>query len=144
MAGRSSTVRNDYRCSIEKNQTGKYCVRLRVQYPRHAWNLGVFYLASSFDRAMKKLEESLHFLQRNEEKLWFWGVDRGEGSESMGFSAEFLKDAGLRLDRRAEFPRKAANLSVAPERDVPAFVLGPIRRGLAESVEPARVQLAGD
>jgi hypothetical protein len=143
MAGRSSNVRNDYRCSIEKNQTGKYCVRLRVQYPRHAWNLGVFFLASSFDRAMKKLEESLHFLQRNEEKLWFWGVDRSEG-EGMGFSTEFLKDAGLSLDRRNEFPRKAANLSVAPERDVPAFVLGPIRRGLAESVEFARPQPAGD
>src|SRR5271165_7150869 len=144
MSGRLSNVRNDYRCSIEKNQTGKYCVRVRVQYPRHAWNLGVFFLASSFDRAMKKLEESLHFLQRNEEKLWFWGVDRGEGGESVGFSSEFLKEAGLHLDRRAEFPRKAANLSVAPERDVPAFVLGPIRRGLAEAVEFARVQPSGD
>jgi hypothetical protein len=141
MSGRSSSVRNDYRCSIEKNQTGKYCVRLRVQYPRHAWKLEVFFLASSFDRAMKKLEESLHFLQRNEEKLWFWGVDRGE---DMGFSAEFLREAGLHLDRRSEFPRKAANLSVAPERDVPAFLLGPIRRGLAESVEFARPQPAGD
>ncbi|HEY4978567.1 MAG TPA: hypothetical protein VII25_05320 [Candidatus Acidoferrum sp.] len=141
MSGRSSIVRNDYRCSIEKNQTGKYCVRVRVQYPRHAWNLCVFFLASSFDRAMKKLEESLHFLQRNEEKLWFWGVDRGE---EMGFSTEFLKEAGLQLDRRAEFPRKAANVSVAPERDVPAFVLGPMRRGLAEAVEFARAQPSGD
>jgi len=141
MVGRASNVRNDYRCSIEKNQTGKYCVRLRVQYPRHAWTLGVFFLASSFDRAMKKLEESLHFLQRNEEKLWFWGVDR---AEDLGFSAEFLKEAGLHLDRRGEFPRKAANLSVEPERDVPAFVLGPVRRGLAESVQSPRVQLAGD
>src|ERR1700732_5297225 len=132
MAGRTSQSSNDYRCSIEKNQNGKYCIRMRVQYPRHAWSLGVFFLASSFDRAMKKLEESLHFLQRNEEKLWFWGVDR---AEDMGFSAEFLKDAGLLIDRRNEFPRKAAILSLAPEREVPAFVLGPMRRGLAESVE---------
>ena len=138
---RPSTLRNDYRCSMERNQGGKYCVRVRVQYPRHAWNLGVFFLASSFDRAMKKLEESLHFLQRNEEKLWFWGVDRAADLE---FSAEFLKEAGLQLDRRMEFPRKAANLSVEPERDVPAFVLGPIRRGLAELVETPRLQLAGD
>ena len=138
---RLSNLRNDYRCSIERNQGGKYCVRVRVQYPRHAWNLGVFFLASSFDRAMKKLEESLHFLQRNEEKLWFWGVDRAADLE---FSAEFLKEAGLQLDRRMEFPRKAANLSVEPERDVPAFVLGPIRRGLAELVEAPRLQLAGD
>jgi len=134
-------IRNEYRCSIELNQTGKYCVRIKVQYPRHAWNLGVFFLASSFDRSMKKLEESLRFLQRNEEKLWFWGVDR---SEDIAFSAEFLKDAGLTLDRRIEFPRKASSISLEPERDVPAFVLGPVRRGLAESVEYGRVRLAGD
>jgi hypothetical protein len=138
---RSSIARNAYRCSIECNQSGKYCVRVRVQYPRHAWNLGVFFLASSFDRAMKKLEESLRFLQRNEEKLWFWGVDR---AADLGFSAEFLKEAGLQLDRRMEFPLKAPSLSVEPERDVPAFVLGPVRRGLAESVEAPRLQLAGD
>jgi len=141
LPARTSHIRNDYRCSIELNQTGKYCVRIRVQYPRHAWNLGVFFLASSFDRAMKKLEESLRFLQRNEEKLWFWGVDR---AGDIGFSAEFLKEASLQLDRRVEFPRKAANLALEPERDVPAFVLGPVRRGLAESVEYGRVRLAGD
>ena len=137
----ASAVRNDYRCSIEKNQGGKYCIRIRVHYPRHAWSLSVFFLASSFDRAMKKLEESLDFLQRNEEKLWFWGVDR---AEDMGFSAEFLREAGMRLDKRTEFPRKAANLALPPERAVPAFVLGPVRRGLAESVEAPRAVSAGD
>lgn len=135
MPARASTVRNDYRCSMEKNQSGKYCVRIRVHYPRHAWSLGVFFLASSFDRAMKKLEQSLDFLQRHEEKLWFWGVDR---AEDMGFSAEFLREVGMRLDKRTEFPRKAASLTLAPERAVPAFVLGPVRRGLAESVESPR------
>ena len=139
--GRSIRIRNDYRCSIELNQNGKYCVRLRVRYPRHAWALGVFFLASSFDRAMKKLQESLQFLQRHEEKLWFWGVDR---AADVGFSAEFLKEAGLHLDRRVEFPRKAANLSLEPERDVPAFALGPVRRGLAEAIDSGRVRLAGD
>ena len=141
MATRTSIVRNDYRCSMEKNQSGKYCVRIRVHYPRHAWSLGVYFLASSFDRAMKKLEESLDFLQRHEEKLWFWGVDR---AEDMGFSAEFLREVGMRLDKRTEFPRKAANLTVAPERSVPAFVLGPIRRGFAESVESPRIVNAAD
>jgi hypothetical protein len=136
---RAPIVRNDYRCSMERNQSGKYCVRIQVFYPRHAWNLGVFFLASSFDRAMKKLEESLDFLQRQEEKLWFWGVDR---AEDMGFSAEFLRDAGLKLDQRNEFPRRATNLSLAPEREVPAFVLGPVRRGLAESVEAPRTRSA--
>jgi len=141
MATRTQTTRNDYRCSMERNQGGKYCVRIKVHYPRHAWTLGVYFLAGSFDRAMKKLEEGLDFLQRNEEKLWFWGVDR---AEDLGFSAEFLKEAGLRLDRRLEFPRKAANLSVAPEKDVPAFALAPMRRGLAESLEMTRAMAAGD
>jgi hypothetical protein len=140
MAARTSAARNDYRCSIDRNQSGKYCVRVEVHYPRHAWTLGVFFLASSFDRAMKKLEQALDFLQRQEEKLWFWGVDR---AEDMGFSAEFLKEAGLRLDRRREFPRKATNVSLAPEREVPAFVLGPMRRGLAESVEISLSAAAG-
>jgi hypothetical protein len=141
MPSRITTTRNDYRCSIERNQSGKYCVRLKVYYRRHAWNLGLYFLASSFDRSMKKLEEALDFLQRHEEKLWFWGVDR---AEDMGFSAEFLKEAGLRLDRRTEFPKRATNVSLAPERDVPASVLGPMRRGLAESVEMVRTAAAGD
>jgi hypothetical protein len=138
---RAPQVRNDYRCSIEVNQSGKYCVRIRAQYTRNAWSLGVFFLASSFDRSMKKLEECLRFLQRNEEKLWFWGVDR---AADLAFTSEFLKEVGLLLDRRVEFPRKAASLSVERERDVPAFTFGPVRRGLAESVEYGRVRLAGD
>jgi hypothetical protein len=141
ITARAANVRNSYRCSMERNQSGKYCVRIQVRFPRHAWSLEVFFLASSFNRAMTKLEESLDFLQRNEEKLWFWGVDR---AEDMGFSAEFLREAGLKLDRRGEFPRKATNLTVEPELEVPAFALGPMRRGLAESVEPPRVQAAGD
>jgi len=140
MSARSS-ARNEYRCSIERNQSGKYCVRIQVRYPRHAWTLGTFFLAGSFDRAMKKLEESIDFLQRQEEKLWFWGVDR---AEDMGFSAEFLKEAGLKLDLRKEFPRKATSVALAPEREVPAFVLGSMRRGLAESVELSRAVVAGD
>jgi len=136
MAVRTSRGKNEYRCSIELNQTNKYCVRVRVLYPRHAWTLCVFFLASSFDRSMKKLGQTLSFLQRNEEKLWFWGVDR---AEDMGFSAEFLKEAGLQLDLRSEFPRKAANLALTPENDVPAFLLGPVRRDLAEAIEIPRL-----
>ena len=124
---------------MERNQSGKYCVRLRVYYPRHAWTLNVYFLAASFDRAMKRLEEALDFLQRQEEKLWFWGVDR---ADDMGFSAEFLKQAGMRLDRRTEFPKRATSVTLAPEREVPASVLGPMRRGLAESVDFARAAAA--
>src|SRR6201984_3596392 len=121
MAARTPSVPNDYTSTIDRNQSGKYCVRVQVHYPRHAWTLGVYFLASTFDRAMKRLEDSLDFLQRQEEKLWFWGVDR---AEDMGFSAEFLKEAGLYLDRRNEFPRKAASVSGAPGRRVSPFPVG--------------------
>jgi hypothetical protein len=126
---------------MERNQSGKYCVRLRVYYPRHAWTLNVYFLAASFDRAMKRLEEALDFLQRQEEKLWFWGVDR---ADDMGFSAEFLKEAGMKLDRRMDFPKRATSVTLAPEREVPASVLGPMRRGLAEAVDFVRAAAAGD
>jgi hypothetical protein len=110
-------------------------VRIRAVFPRHAWTLSVYFLASSFDRAMKKLEQALQFLQQKEDKLWFWGVER---SDDPNFSGEMLREAGLNLDLRNEFPRKSASLSLAPERLVPAFMLGPVRRGLAESVEAPR------
>src|SRR5713226_5783429 len=59
MATKQHVQRNEYRCAIEVNQAGKYCVRIRVSFARHAWVLSVYFLASSFDRAMKKLEQSL-------------------------------------------------------------------------------------
>lgn len=135
MPTKNGTKRNDYRCSIERNQGGKYCVRIRAAFPSNSWSLSVYFLASSFDRAMKKLEQSLQFLQQKEDKLWFWGVDR---SDDPNFSSEMLREAGLKLDRRTEFPRKAASLSLPPQKVVPAFMLGPIRRGLAESIESPR------
>ena len=133
--------RNEYRCAVEINQNGKYCVRIRVSFARHSWVLSVYFLASSFDRAMKKLEQSLQLLQRQEERLWFWGVDR---SDDPNLSGEMLREAGLRLDRRAEFPRKAASVSVPPEKPVPSFLLAPMRRGLAATVESARAVAVGD
>ncbi len=141
MTTRFSAQRNDYRCSIEVNQGGKYCVRIRAHFARHDWNLSVYFLSSSFDRAMKKLEQSLQLLQRQEDRLGFWGVDR---SDDPNLAAEMLREAGLRMDRRAEFPPKAGNLTVLPERPVPAFVLGPVRRGLAESLESTRAAAAGN
>ena len=141
MSTKHGPQRNEYRCAIEMNQNGKYCVRIRATFARHAWALSVYFLASSFDRAMKKLEQLLQLLQREEERLWFWGVDR---SDDPNLSGEMLREAGLHLDRRAEFPRKAASLSVPPGRPVPAFLLAPVRRGLAASVESTRAVAVGD
>jgi hypothetical protein len=141
MPHRMPTKRNEYLCAIELNQSGKYCLRLRITFGRKDWALSVYFLASSFDRAMQKLEESMQFLQRNEERLWFWAVDR---SDDPNLAGEMLREAGLRLDRRTEFPRRQASMAVSPNRPVPAFQIAPLRRGLAESVATQRAAAVSD
>jgi hypothetical protein len=136
-----ATHRNQYQCTIEVNQNGKYCVRVRAQFVRKGWVLPVYFLTSSFDHAMKKLEETLQFLQQKEERLWFWGV---EHSDDPTFSGELVREAGVRLDRRAEFPRKSANVALAPEKRVPAVLLAPVRRGLADSIDTGRITAVGN
>jgi len=128
--------RNEYQCTIEVNQNGKYCVRVRAYFARKQWTLPVYFLASSFDGAMGKLEQALQYLQHQEERLRFWGV---EHSDDPNFSGELVREVGLRLDRRAEFPRRSANVVLSPERRVPAVLLAPIRRGLADFVETGNV-----
>ena len=127
--------RNEYQCTMEVNQTGKYCVRVRASFARKGWVLPVYFLASSFDRAMRKLEQVLQFLQQKEERLWFWGV---EYSDDPNFAEELVREAGLRLDRRIEFPRRSSNVALSPEKPVPAVLLAPVRRGLAHSIDIGR------
>jgi hypothetical protein len=133
--------RNEYQCSIEVNQNGKYCVRVRAVFARKAWVLPVYFLASTFDRAMRKLEQVLQFLQQKEERLWFWGV---EYSDDPNFSGELVSEIGLQLDRRAQFPRRSANVALVPEKPVPAVMLAPVRRGLANAIESGRAPMAGN
>src|ERR1700683_574336 len=103
--------RNEYQCTMEVNQTGKYCVRVRASFARKGWVLPVYFLASSFDRAMSKLEQVLQFLQQKEERLWFWGV---EYSDDPNFAEELVRDAGPRLDRLTEFPRRLCIAAPSP------------------------------
>jgi hypothetical protein len=133
--------RNEYQLAMEKNQNGKYVVRIRATFGQHSWILPAYFLASSFDRAIKKLEETLQLLQRHEDRLWFWGVER---SDDPNLAGELLKELGLQVDRRNEFPRKTASVAVPPERPVPAFMLGPVRRVLADSVATVRAAAASD
>lgn len=135
MRSKASSRRNEYRCSLEVNQNGKYCIRLRARFGRRDWVLPVYFLASSFDRAILKLEQTLQFLQRQEERLWFWGEDR---SDDPNFTAEMLTEAGLKLDRRSEFPRKAAQVVISPDKAVPGFLVAPVRRMLADSMAAAQ------
>jgi len=131
-----SSSRNAYECAVELNQNGKYCVRVRASFGRSKWNLPLYFLASSFDGAMKKLEQTLQYLQKREEALWFWGVQR---SDDPNLAAELLADVGLRLDRRGEFPRKRQEVLTPADRPVSAVQIAPLRRALADTVVPARL-----
>src|ERR1700690_665102 len=133
--------RNEYQCTIEVNQNGKYCVRIRAVFATNGWTLPVYFLASTFDGAMKKLEETLQYLQQKEEGLRFWGVER---SDDPIFSGKLVREAGLRLDRRIEFPRKSSNVALSPQKPVPAALLAPVRRGLGDSIDTGRVSAAGN
>lgn len=142
MSQRMSAARNEYRCGIEINQNGKYTVRIRASFGRKDWSLPLFFLVSSFDAAMKRLEEALQILQRHEERLWFWGAERSDDPKVAG---EMLTEFGLHYDQRREFPKRAAAVSVPPERPVPAFRMAQARRALAESVTTSgRTALASD
>jgi|ERR1700722_6740791 len=122
---RPNSHSNHYRCSIETNQAGKQSGRIRAHFARQNWDLNVYFVASSISRAVQKLEQSLHFLQANEERLWFWGVDR---SDDPSFADELLGEAGLKLDRRAEFPRRSALVAIAPDGVLLADTAALIRR----------------
>jgi hypothetical protein len=126
---------NTYICAMEKNQNGKYNIRIRVTFGHGSWSLSVYFLASSFNAAMKKLEQSLQLLQKNEERLRFWGVERTDDPNVAG---DLLQEFGLWLDRRREFPRKLAETSVGSGKPVAASMLAPVRRILADSVSQER------
>ncbi len=145
MSVKNGTSGNHYLCAIEKNQSGKYDVRVRAVFSRDGWTLPVYFLASSFNAAMKKLEESLQLLQKNEERLRFWGVER---TDDPNLAGELLKELGLALDRRKELPRKVAEFAVGREKVVPSSSLAGVRRMLADSLAEQRANyqsaMAGD
>jgi len=144
MPAKSNASANRYLCAIEKNQSGKYDVRIRAVFSRDGWTLPVYFLASSFNSAMKKLEESLQLLQKNEERLRFWGVER---TDDPNLAGDLLKEVSLSLDRRKDLPRKIAEFGVAREKAVPSSTLASVRRVLADSLTEGRmahVAAAGD
>ncbi len=70
---------NEYHCAIERTQNGKYNVRLRALFGtsptggesaassthhRTGWTVSAYFLASSFNVAMKKLAQSLQCYKR--------------------------------------------------------------------------------
>lgn len=145
MSAKSNASGNRYLCAIEKNQSGKYDIRVRAVFSRDGWTLPVYFLASSFNAAMKKLEEALQHLQKSEERLRFWGVER---TDDPNLAGELLTELGLSLDRRKELPRKVAEFAVGRDRVVPSSSLAAVRRRLADALAEERVAyqsaLAGD
>ena len=76
---------SDYLCAMERNQNGKYNMRIRAVFEGQAgWSITLYFLASSFNAAMKKLEESLQLLQKNEERLRFWSIERSDDPNVAG------------------------------------------------------------
>ena len=151
---------NEYHCAVERTQNGKYNVRLRALFGASptrgdaaassmhrggGWTVSAYFLASSFNVAMKKLAQSLQSLQKNEERLRFWGVERTDDPNVAG---DLLREFGLWLDRRKDFPRKIAEFRIPPERVISTAALAPVRRILADSIAERRpiyrTQLAGD
>lgn len=151
---------NEYHCAIERTQNRKYNVRLRALFGANpagddsaawsahrgtGWTVSAYFLASSFSVSMKKLAQSLQLLQKNEERLRFWGVER---SDDPNMAGDLLREFGLWLDRRKDFPRKTAEFRVSPERAISTAMLAPVRRILADSIAERRpiyrTQLAGD
>jgi hypothetical protein len=154
MSAKTLASGNEYLCAIERNQNGKYTVRVRAVFGQPVqdnednrdrssrqgtWTLPVYFLASSFNAAMKKLEESLQLLQKNEDRLRFWGV---EHSDDPNMAGDLLRESGLKIDRRREFPRKVAEIAVSRERVVPASLLAPVRRILADCIGQERPSAA--
>ena len=130
---------NEYNCCVEINQNGKYCLRVRAHFTSHNWDLPVYFLASTFDRSIRRLEEVLQHLQREEDRLWFWCVDR---SDDPNLAAEMLRESGLHLDRRVDFPTRAEHLSLAPEHPVSPFHIAALRRVLVQAVGSGRAAKA--
>jgi hypothetical protein len=153
MSSKHGTRGNRYLCALERTQNGKYNVRVRAFFAsseragardgdgasasaeKAGWSLPVYFLASSFNASMKKLEESLQTLQKNEERLRFWGLER---SDDPNVAGELLQELGLWLDRRRDFPRKTAEIAAASERPITASSLATVRRVLADSMAQER------
>ena len=108
---RKSNHRNEYRCCIEMNQNGKYCVRIRAQF--HGAN-GCF--PSIFWRR-RSIAPSASWSRRSNScsgTRTACGSGAWTAATTPTYPRRCCAKSGLRLDRRAEFPRRTERLVVAP------------------------------
>ena len=126
--------RNTYRISVEPNHSGKCEARLEARFAESNWVLRVYFLTSRAGRVWPRLEEVLRTLQRQEEQLWIWGAERNARGPLFD---ELLRDAGLELDRRREFPRGARVLSVRSGEPPRTLQLAELKRKLSGRLAPS-------
>lgn len=127
------TPRNTYRISVEPNQAGKHEVRLEARFGESAWSLRVYFLSSTPERLLARLQNVLRYLQRHEEELWMWGSNASD--RSLLFD-ELLREAGLELDRRKDFPRSAVVLAARPGEAFRPLQLAELKRKLDSRLAP--------
>jgi hypothetical protein len=134
-------AQNEFQCAVERTQGQKLCIRIQARFALNDWQLPVYFLASSVERGSKKLEQALRFLQQQEDKLWFWGVER---TDDPNMADELLSEFGLRLDRRTDFPRRAAALALPAGKFPTAAQMADLRRALRAMKTTTRVAAASD
>lgn len=133
------TPRNTYRISVEPNQAGKHEARLEARFGESAWTLRVYFLASTPERLLARLQTALRYLQRQEEELWMWGSNPSD--RSLLFK-ELLREAGLELDRRRDFPRSAVVVAARPGEAFRPLQLAELKRKLSERLLVAETRVA--
>jgi hypothetical protein len=137
-SGRGDIMRrvalNTFRISPERNQAGKWAVRIEAFYAASKWKLNVYFVAGSPRRLVSRLQTVLRYLQREEEQLWLWGSDASDRELLFG---QLLSDAGVQLDRRKDFPRRAMVFSVAPGRPLASSQFAELKRKLTQRLAPA-------
>lgn len=125
--------RNTYRCAVEVTQSRKYCVRIQASFGRSGWTLPVYFLASSPATALRRLRKAIDELQRSEERLRFWAVERSGDPQLL---AELLAEINLEPDQRNKFPATAVRITLKPGDPLPAARLAEFKQQLAPRNAP--------
>ncbi|MFQ5776932.1 MAG: hypothetical protein ACE5IP_02875 [Terriglobia bacterium] len=127
------TSRNTFRINAEVNRAGRYELRVEARYAGTGWCLRVFFVASTPERLLSRLQSALRYLQRREEELWLWGSNASD--RSLLFE-ELMHGAGVELDRRSEFPRAGVVLRARPGAAFRPLQLAEVKRKLLARLAP--------
>lgn len=130
---RRTAPRNIFRLNADVNRAGRYEFRLEARYAETGWCLRVFFVASTPERLVTRLQSALRYLQRQEEELWLWGSNASD--RSLLFD-ELMRGAGVELDRRREFPRGGVVIQARPGEAFRPLQLAEVKRKLLARLAP--------